>query len=50
LDVLGRTQLTQEIKPTNSGITIDVKNLTNGIYLLNVIYKNANNTIRFVKE
>ena len=48
-DILGRKLITQKIN-NGSSADINVSNLVNGIYFLNLFYKDTNNVSTFIKE
>ena len=49
-DILGRKIRSQNIQTGNFVPQIDVSDLQNGIYFLNIIYKENNNVMTFVKQ
>ena len=48
-DILGRILISQKINAMSIP-AVDVSNLTNGMYFLNLIYKDSNNVSSFIKE
>ncbi len=50
VDVLGQTILQQSVLLNNGIETINVSNLSKGIYLINIIHDGQNNVTTFVKE
>ncbi len=48
-DILGRTLISQKMNALSIP-AVDVSNLTNGMYFLNLIYKDSNNVSSFIKE